>query len=253
MTPPAFTDVLDDAHGGAVPNTGTVRRAREQAVPCQRCGAQRTPTGLQPRTLTENLSALCDRHETPATAPPHLPAGDTAVAPDRHDNAAPPTAVGEYPGASTENSATGPTAAVGKETLMTISSPAPDSPAPGSSASDAGSRLGRGAVRVVVTLLATVSLMSALAVSAYAQVPDFTPTQPNGGNELLKIGGMLKWIAIYGCSAAFFGGLCCLAGGRLLDHRGAHKIGIGLMFSAVGVAILSGTGVALLNAFASGN
>jgi len=73
------------------------------------------------------------------------------------------------------------------------------------------------------------------------------------GNELLKIGGMLKWIAIYGCSAAFFGGLCCLAGGRLLDHRGAHKIGIGLMFSAVGVAILSGTGVALLNAFASGN
>jgi len=105
----------------------------------------------------------------------------------------------------------------------------------------------------VVTLLATVSLMSALAVTAYAQVPDFTPTAPNGSNELIKIGGMLKWIAIYGCSAAFFGGLCCLAGGRLLDHRGAHKIGIGLMFSAVGVAILSGTGVALLNAFASGN
>ena len=171
-----------------------------------------------------------------------------AVAPDLHDTTPPPTAVGEYPGASTENRTAGPTAAVGKETLMTVSSPAPDS-----SASDAGSRLSRGAVRVVVTLLATVSLMSALAVTADAQVPDFTPTQPNGGNELLKIGGMLKWIAIYGCSAAFFGGLCCLAGGRLLDHRGAHKIGIGLMFSAVGVAILSGTGVALLNAFASGN
>jgi len=102
MTPPAITDVLNDAHGGAVPNTGTVRRAREQAVPCQRCGAQRTPTGVRPRTLTGNLSALCDRHETPATAPPHLHAGDTAVAPVRHDNAAPPTAVGEYPGASTE-------------------------------------------------------------------------------------------------------------------------------------------------------
>jgi len=248
MTPPAFTDVLNDAHGGAVPNTGTVRRAREQAVPCQRCGAQRTPTGVRPRTLTGNLSALCDRHETTATAPPHLHAGDTAVAPVRHDNAAPPTAVGEYPGASTENRTADPTAAVGKDTRMTVSSPAPDS-----SASDAGSRLSRGLARVVVTLLATVSLMSALAVTAYAQVPDFTPTQPNGGNELLKIGGMLKWIAIYGCSAAFFGGLCCLAGGRLLDHRGAHKIGIGLMFSAVGVAILSGTGVALLNAFASGN
>jgi len=80
MTPPAITDVLNDAHGGAVPNTGTVRRAREQAVPCQRCGAQRTPTGVRPRTLTGNLSALCDRHETTATAPPHLHAGDTAVA-----------------------------------------------------------------------------------------------------------------------------------------------------------------------------
>ena len=162
--------------------------------------------------------------------------------------AAVPAAAGENPGASTEHSAAGPTPAVGKDPLMTISSSPPDSSAP-----DAGSRLGRGAARVVVTLFATVSLMSVLALTAYAQVPDFTPIQPNGGNELLKIGGMLKWIAIYGCSAAFFGGLCCLAGGRLLDHRGAHKIGIGLMFSAVGVAILSGTGVALLNAFASGN
>jgi len=248
MSPPAITDVLDDAHGGALPRTPTgVRRARERAVPCQRCGVQRTPTGVRPRTLTGNLSAVCDRCEATA-APPHLHAWDTAVAPAQHDIAAPPTAVGEYPGASTENSVAGPTAAVGKETLMTISSSAPDSSAP-----DAGSRLGRGAARVVVTLLATVSLMSAVAVTADAQVPDFTPTQPNGGNELMKIGGMLKWIAIYGCSAAFFGGLCCLAGGRLLDHRGAHKIGIGLMFSAVGVAILSGTGVALLNAFASGN
>jgi len=166
-----------------------------------------------------------------------------AVAPDLHDTTPPPTAVGEYPGESTVSRTAGPTAAVGKDTLMTGWSSVPD----------AGSRLGRGAARVVVTLLATVSLMSALAVTASAQVPDFTPIQPNGGNELLKIGGMLKWIAIYGCSAAFFGGLCCLAGGRLLDHRGAHKIGIGLMFSAVGVSILSGTGVALLNAFASGN
>ena len=117
MSPPAFTDVLDDAHGGALPRTPTgVRRARERAVPCQRCGAQRTPTGVRPRTLTRNLSALCDRHETTATAPPHLNAGDTAVAPVRHDNAAPPTAVGEYPGASTENRTACPTAAIGKET-----------------------------------------------------------------------------------------------------------------------------------------
>ena len=117
----------------------------------------------------------------------------------------------------------------------------------------AGFRLIRCTVRVAVALSVIVSFLSACAVAAFAQVPDFTPTQPTGGNELLKIGGMLKWIAIYGCSAAFFGRLCCLAGGRLLDHRGAHKIGIGLMFSSVGVAILSGTGVTLLNAFASGN
>ena len=250
MDTPVCTDVSNGARGGAVPDTGTVRRARERAVPCQLCGVERTSTGVRLRTLTGNLSALCDRHEANLTAPPpdtFHHASTTRLAPVRHHTAALPTAVGEYPGASTENSTAGP-AAVGKESLMTVSSSAPDS-----SALDAGSRLGRGVARVVVTLLATVSLLSASAVSAYAQVPDFTPTQPNGGNELLKIGGMLKWIAIYGCSAAFFGGLCCLAGGRLLDHRGAHKIGIGLMFSAVGVAILSGTGVALLNAFASGN
>ncbi|MGZ4517529.1 MAG: hypothetical protein ACXVXN_06355 [Mycobacteriaceae bacterium] len=115
-------------------------------------------------------------------------------------------------------------------------------------------RVARGAARATVTLGATVSFMFAWALQATAQtVPDFNPQQPTGGNELLKIGGMLKWVAIYGCSAAFFGGLCCLAGGRLLDHRGSHKIGIGLMFSSVGVAILVGSGVGLLNAFTSGN
>ncbi len=74
MSPPAITDVLDDAHGGALPRTPTgVRRARERAVPCQRCGVQRTPTGVRPRTLTGNLSAVCDRCEaTAATSPARL-------------------------------------------------------------------------------------------------------------------------------------------------------------------------------------
>jgi len=202
------------------PLLATALRAqtREHTVPCQLCGVDRTATGVRPRTLTWNTSALCDRHEqtltdtTPATGQDSTPPSSTATAnPDKFI-----------------------------ETSCT-------------SAHRTGPGLGRGAARVAVVLVATVSLLSAWAVAAYAQVPDFTPTQPTGGNELLKIGGMLKWIAIYGCSAAFFGGLCCLAGGRLLDHRGAHKIGIGLMFSSVGVAILSGTGVTLLNAFASGN
>ncbi len=122
--------------------------------------------------------------------------------------------------------------------------------------------------RVSTVVTGTASLMFVMAFSALAQttapppppaggtgvtVPDFTSQMPNGGNELLKIGGFIKWLAIFGCSAAFFGGLVCLGAGRLLDHRGAHRIGVGLMVSAVGVAILAGTGVALLNAFASGN
>ncbi len=114
----------------------------------------------------------------------------------------------------------------------------------------------RGGARALAVLTGTAALMVVMAASALAQgvtVPDFNQQMPNGGNELLKVGGMIKWVAIYGCSAAFFGGLVCLGAGRLLDHRGAHRIGVGLMVSAVGVAILSGTGVALLNAFASGN
>jgi len=111
----------------------------------------------------------------------------------------------------------------------------------------------RHAARVVTVLMATVTMLAALAWSASAdQVPDFTPVAPPGGNELLKIGGFLKWIAIFGCPAAFFGGLICLGAGRLVDHRGAHRIGVALMLSAVGVAILIGAGVALLNAFVSG-
>jgi hypothetical protein len=149
-----------------------------------------------------------------------------------------------WPDGFTEISAADRTAATRKELIMIRFS----------SDHRTGSRLGRLAARAAVTVGAAVSFMFAWALQATAQtVPDFNPQQPTGGNELLKIGGMLKWVAIYGCSAAFFGGLCCLAGGRLLDHRGAHKIGIGLMFSSVGVAILVGSGVGLLNAFTSGN
>ncbi len=40
----------------------TEQQPRERAVPCQRCGVD--SRSRQPRTMTWNLSALCDRHET---------------------------------------------------------------------------------------------------------------------------------------------------------------------------------------------
>ncbi len=39
------------------------RRQREHRVPCWLCGATITPAGAHPRTMTGNISGLCDRHE----------------------------------------------------------------------------------------------------------------------------------------------------------------------------------------------
>jgi len=43
------------------------RRRRSQRVPCWMCGADPTPTGARPRTMTGNISGLCARHEVQQT------------------------------------------------------------------------------------------------------------------------------------------------------------------------------------------
>jgi len=40
------------------------RHRRAQRVPCWMCGADLTPTGARPRTMTGNSAGLCDFSET---------------------------------------------------------------------------------------------------------------------------------------------------------------------------------------------
>lgn len=113
----------------------------------------------------------------------------------------------------------------------------------------AGSRR-RQAARATTVLMATVMALPLLAAVAYAQdVPDFDSVQPAGGDALLALGGNIKWVALLGIPAVFFAGLVCLGFGKIVDHRGAHRIGMGMALSAVGVAIAVGAGIPFLNSF----
>lgn len=104
--------------------------------------------------------------------------------------------------------------------------------------------------RATTVLVATVLALPLLAAAAYAQeVPDFDSVQPAGGDALLALGGNIKWVALIGIPAVFFAGLVCLGFGKIVDHRGAHRIGMGMALSAVGVAIAVGAGIPFLNSF----
>jgi len=104
--------------------------------------------------------------------------------------------------------------------------------------------------QVITVLLATMVTLPLLAPGSYAaNVPDFQPVPPAGGASLLALGGMIKWVALLGIPAVFFAGLVCLGFGKIVDHRGAHRIGMGMALSAVGVAIAVGAGIPFLNSF----
>lgn len=104
--------------------------------------------------------------------------------------------------------------------------------------------------RTSTIVFATVAMLPLLASLAYAQdVPDFDSVQPAGGDALLALGGNIKWVALIGIPAVFFAGLVCLGFGKVVDHRGAHRVGMGMTLSAVGVAIAVGAGVPFLNSF----
>jgi len=45
------------------PHPSTPQRQRERLAACWMCGANVTPWGATPRTMTVNISALCDQHE----------------------------------------------------------------------------------------------------------------------------------------------------------------------------------------------
>jgi hypothetical protein len=108
----------------------------------------------------------------------------------------------------------------------------------------------RGIARSATVLLIAVMSLPVLAAASHgANVPDFQPVQPAGGDALLALGGNIKWVALLGIPAVFFAGLVCLGFGKIVDHRGAHRIGMGMTLSAVGVAIAVGAGIPFLNSF----
>ncbi len=108
----------------------------------------------------------------------------------------------------------------------------------------------RRVARSATVLLMAVTSLPVLAAASYAaDVPDFQPVQPAGGDALLALGGNIKWVALLGIPAVFFAGLVCLGFGKIVDHRGAHRIGMGMTLSAVGVAIAVGAGIPFLNSF----
>jgi len=41
----------------------STHQPRERAVPCGACGVRVTGRRVEPRTMTWNVSGLCDRHE----------------------------------------------------------------------------------------------------------------------------------------------------------------------------------------------
>jgi len=44
-------------------NNPPTHQPREHAVPCHLCGLRGTGRRVEPRTMTWNVSGLCDRHE----------------------------------------------------------------------------------------------------------------------------------------------------------------------------------------------
>ncbi|OLR92749.1 hypothetical protein BJP25_21250 [Actinokineospora bangkokensis] len=62
--------------------------------------------------------------------------------------------------------------------------------------------------------------------------------------------GNVRWAAGVSLILGFFGGLLTWAGGRLVDHHRAGRIGLIMMLCAVGGGLLYGVGWQIINSFA---
>jgi hypothetical protein len=83
-------------------------------------------------------------------------------------------------------------------------------------------------------------------------IPNPGPALPPGSDAILGVLGDVKWAAGVSLMVGFFGGLIVWAGGRLVDHHRAGKIGTVMMLCAVFGAILYGIGWTLISGFAGG-
>lgn len=85
-----------------------------------------------------------------------------------------------------------------------------------------------------------------------AQIPDIDPKAPKGAKNIREVVGNIKWGAALALLVAFFGGLIVWAGGRLVDHHRAGRIGVIMMLCGVFGGLLYAIGYQVINSFASG-
>jgi hypothetical protein len=76
------------------------------------------------------------------------------------------------------------------------------------------------------------------------------PVAPPGSEMILKVVGYLKWAAGLALLAGFFGGLLVFAGGRVVDHHRAGRIGTVMILASLFGGILYGVGYTMISTFA---
>lgn len=89
-------------------------------------------------------------------------------------------------------------------------------------------------------------------VQFVAQIPDVDPKPPPGSKNIRGVVGNIKWGAALALMVAFFGGLIVWAGGRLVDHHRAGRIGVIMMLCGVFGGLLYAIGHQVINSFAGG-
>ncbi|WP_240437826.1 hypothetical protein [Sciscionella marina] len=80
--------------------------------------------------------------------------------------------------------------------------------------------------------------------------PPPKPEPPPGGQRILGVVNNFMWGAGVALLIGLFSGLIVWVGGRWVDHHRAGKIGVVMMLTAVGGAIVWGIAWTLINGFA---
>ena len=83
-------------------------------------------------------------------------------------------------------------------------------------------------------------------------IPNPAPVAPPGADKLNQILSWIKWLALIGAVAAFFGGLIVFGAGRLVDNRRYGSTGAMMIISSMAVALLFALGPQLIQSFATG-
>lgn len=100
---------------------------------------------------------------------------------------------------------------------------------------------------------ATIHLLADVAAFlAQPDIPNPKPEAPPGDDNILGVVSNIKWGASIALLVSFFGGLIVWAGGRLVDHHRAGRIGVIMMLCGVAGGLFYAVGYELINSFAGG-